>query len=119
MSYGISGQIYELVSSFHSDRRLCVVLDGKFSEENPVNAKVPQGSIFGPSLFVLCIMTFLMMLSVILLSMVMILFSTLSVTWHLTCGNSWKWLLNLNVICETLLTEAGSGVLISVLEKLN
>ena len=34
------------------------------------------------------LMTFLIMLSVILLSMLMILLSTLSVTWHLICGNN-------------------------------
>ena len=53
--------------------------------------------------FSCCIlMTFLMMLSVILLSMLMILLSTLSVIRHRICGNSLKWLLNLNLIYETL-----------------
>ena len=37
-SYGISGQIFGLVSSFHSNRWLRVVLDGKSSQEYPVNA---------------------------------------------------------------------------------
>ena len=42
-------------------------------------------------------MTFLMMLSVILLSMLMIQLSILSVIRHLICGNNLNWLLNLNL----------------------
>ena len=52
-SYGISGEIFGLISSFFSNRRLRVVLDGKSSQEYPVNAGVPQGSIRGPTLFLL------------------------------------------------------------------
>ena len=54
-SYGISGKIFSLISSFLSSRRLRVVLDGKSSQEYPVNVGVPQGSIFGPALFLLYI----------------------------------------------------------------
>ena len=54
-SYGISGQIFGLISSFLSNRRLWVVLDGKSSQEYPVNAGVPQGSILDPTLFLLYI----------------------------------------------------------------
>ena len=50
-SYGISGQIFGLISSFLSNRQLQVVLEGTSSQEYPVNAGVPQGSILGPALF--------------------------------------------------------------------
>ena len=54
-SYGISGQIFGLISSFLSNRQLRVVLDGKSSQEYPVNAGVPQGFILGPAYFLLYI----------------------------------------------------------------
>ena len=53
--YEISGQIFDLISSFLSNRRLRVVLDGKSSQEYPVNVGLPQGSILGPTLFLLYI----------------------------------------------------------------
>ena len=53
--YGISGQIFGLISSFLNNRQLQVVLEGKSSQEYPVNAGVPQGSIVGPALFLLYI----------------------------------------------------------------
>ena len=54
-SYGISGRIFHLISSFLSNRQLQVVLDGKSSQEYPVNAGVPQGSILGPTRFLIYI----------------------------------------------------------------
>ena len=52
-SYEISGQIFDLISSFLSNRWLGVVLDGKLSQEYPVNTGIPQGSILSPTLFLL------------------------------------------------------------------
>ena len=54
-SYSTSGQIFGLFSSFLSNRQLRVILDGKSSQEYPVNAGVPQGSILRPTLFLLYI----------------------------------------------------------------
>ena len=54
-SYGISGQVFPLISSLLSNRRLRVVLDGKSSQAHPVNAGVPRGSILGLTLSLLYI----------------------------------------------------------------
>ena len=65
------------------------------------------------------LMTFLTMLSVILLSMLMILFSILSMIRHLIFGNNLNGLLNLNLIYKTLWTGVRCSFVISILEKLN
>ena len=54
-SYGISGQLFGLNSSFLINRGLRVVLDGESSQEHPVNTGVCQSSILGPTLFLLYI----------------------------------------------------------------
>ena len=108
--YEISGQIFGLISFFLSKRWLEVFLDAKSSQEYPVNAGVPQG---------FSCYTLMMILSVILLSMLMMLLSILIVIRHLICVNNLNWLLNLNLIQETLWTGVRSGLLISTLGKLS
>ena len=56
--YGTSGQTLGLISTFLSNRQLWVVLDGKSSQEYPVNARVRQGSILGSTLSLLYINDF-------------------------------------------------------------
>ena len=46
---------FGLISSFLSNRQRQLILDGKSSQEYPVNAGVPQGSILDPTLFLLYI----------------------------------------------------------------
>ena len=58
-----------------------------------------------------------MMISVKLLSIMMITLSAVSVIKHLTYGNNYNWRLNLNLIYQTLWTEARSDLLISILKK--
>ena len=65
------------------------------------------------------LMIFLMMLSVILPSMLIILLSILSLIGHLICGNNLNWLLHLNQIYETQWTRVRSGLLITMLGKLD
>ena len=50
-SYGISSQIFDLISSFLSNRQLWLVHHGKSSQKHSANARVPQGSVLGLTLF--------------------------------------------------------------------
>ena len=51
LRHGISGEIFGLISSFLTNRQPQVVLDGKSSQDYPVNDVVPKGSILGLTLF--------------------------------------------------------------------
>ena len=73
----ILGQIFGLISSFLSNRHVQVVLDGKSSQEYPVNAGVPQGSVLGPAPFPLYIKDFP---DDTLISMLIKLLSTLKIS---------------------------------------
>ena len=119
-SYGISGQIFGLVSSFLSNRQLRVVLDGKSSQGYPVNAGVLQGSILGPTLFLLYINDLRddVICNITIYADDTTLYSKCdqaSDLWQLHLN----WLLHLNLTYETLWTGAGSGFLISMLEPVS
>ena len=45
----------EIINSFLSDRKIRVVLDGETSNSYSINAGVPQGSVLGPTLFLIFI----------------------------------------------------------------
>ena len=119
-SYGISGQTIQVryISSFLSNRQFWVVQFLSFQK----NIQLMLDFLKAPSLVLhfsyYTLMTFLMMLSVILLSKLMILF-ILSVIRHLICGNNLNQLLSLILIYKTLWTGARSGLLISMLGKPN
>ena len=118
-SYGISGQIFGLISSILSNRRLRVVLDGKSSQEYPVNAGVPQGSILGPILFLLYIndLPDNVICNIAIYADDTTLYSKLIMAFDL-----WQQLelaSELESDLRDTWTGAGSGLLISMLEKLN
>ena len=100
-SYGISRQIIGLFSSFLSNKQLQVVLDGRPSQEYRVNGGYPQGSIFGPALFLLYIND---LPDGVICNIAIYADDTtlVSVIRNLICGNKLNWLQSLNMICQTL-----------------
>ena len=53
--YGISGKVFAIIKSFMCNRPLKVVVNGQSSESIGINAGVPQGSLLGPTLFLIFI----------------------------------------------------------------
>ena len=118
-SYGISGQIFGLISSFLSNRRLRVVLDGKSSQEYPLNAGVPQGSILGPTLFLLYINE---LPDDVICNIAIDADDTTLYSKCNQVSDLWQQLeltSELESDLRDLWTGVGSGLLISMLEKLN
>ena len=112
-SYEISVQIFGLISSFLSE---------KPSKEYPFNDGDHQGSILGPTLFLLYINDIpddVICNTAIYADDTTLYTKCADDTTLYICGNNLNWLLNLNLIYETLWTGAESGLLILMLEKLN
>ena len=118
-SYGISGQIFRLILSFLSNRRLRVVHDWKFSQEYPVNAGVVQGSILFSAPFLLYNNDLLddVIFNIVIYANDTIIYSKCDLASDL--WQKQNRLLILNLIYETLWSGAESGSLILMLEKLN
>ena len=101
-SYGVSGQIFGLFLLFSVIDNLKWFLMESLHKNIQLMLELLMTPFLVQHFSCYILMTFLTMFSVILLSMLMILLSILSVIRHLICGNNLNWLLNLNLIYETL-----------------
>ena len=113
-TYGIPGQVFDLISSFLSNRWLWVVLDRKSSQDYPVNAGIPQGSILGPTPFLLYINDLPddVICNIAIYADDTTLYSASDLWEQLELASEL-------LIYETLWTRVGSGLTISMLDKLN
>ena len=87
-SYGISGQMFGLISSFLSNSSFELFWMGNLHKNIQLMLVFLKDLFLVPHISYYTLITFLMMLSVILLSMLIILLSTLNVIRHLICGNN-------------------------------
>ena len=53
--YGVRGQVNRWIAGFLQDRKQAVVVDGAKSDSVAMKSGVPQGSVLGPSLFLVYI----------------------------------------------------------------
>ena len=53
--YGVTGNLLKLLENYHNNRKQRVVLNGMHSYWGLINSGVPQGSVFGPLLFLVYI----------------------------------------------------------------
>ena len=101
---------------FHSNRWFQMILDGKPCK---IIQSLPEfkASFLALHFSYYTFIIFLTMLSVVFLCRLMMLFFILNDMRHLIFGKNW--LLNLNLTYKKMQTGAGSGLLITMLEKRN